>query len=71
MDDTKHLPDVLPSAAPSDAEIEAWQSLSREEQARRLQLALSHPDCDAITNDTIEDIVSEARKRWAEKTGDV
>jgi hypothetical protein len=56
MSDTIALPDVMPSAASSEAEIAAWQTLPRDEQLRRLRLVLSHPDCDRVSDATIDDI---------------
>jgi hypothetical protein len=56
MIDTTILPDVMPSTTPSEAEIAAWQALPRDEQLRRLQLALSHPDCDRVSTATTDDI---------------
>jgi hypothetical protein len=48
--------DVMPSATPSEAEIAAWQALPRDQQLRRLRLALSHPDCDRVSTATTDDI---------------
>jgi len=56
MSDIIALPDVVPSAAPSEAEIAAWQTLPRDEQLRRLRLVLSHPDCDRVSEATMDDI---------------
>jgi hypothetical protein len=56
MSDTTTLPDVMPSATPSEAEIAAWQTLPRDEQLRRLRLILSHPDCDRVSETTMDDI---------------
>jgi hypothetical protein len=56
MSESIALPDVMPSAAPSEAEIAAWQTLPRDEQLRRLRLILSHPDCDRASETTMDDI---------------
>jgi hypothetical protein len=50
------LDELTPSATPSPAEIGEWQLLSREEQVRRLRLALNHPDCSIATSDTMDEI---------------
>jgi hypothetical protein len=52
---------VVPSAAPSDAEIAAWQRLPRDEQLRRLQSRLTHPDCASVSDATMSDILSRAQ----------
>jgi hypothetical protein len=56
MSDAIALPDVMPSAVPSEAEIAAWQTLPRDEQLRRLRLFLSQPDCDRVSEATMDDI---------------
>jgi len=53
--------DVLPSATPGDAELAAWQSLSREDQLRRLQAKLAHPDCSVESGATMTDILERAQ----------
>jgi hypothetical protein len=52
---------VMPSATPNEAELAAWEALSREEQLRRLQAKLSHPDCSAVSEATMGDILGHAR----------
>jgi hypothetical protein len=52
---------VAPSAAPSDDEIAAWQTLPRDEQLRRLQARLTHPDCATVSDATMSDILSRAQ----------
>lgn len=59
MIDTKTMPDVMPSATPTDAEIAAWQSLPRDEQLRRLRLELNHPDCLIVSTASMADIRAE------------
>jgi hypothetical protein len=58
---TESMSRVFPSAAPSDDEIAAWQSLPRDEQLRRLQARLTHPDCAAVSDATMSDILSRAQ----------
>ena len=52
---------VVPSAAPSDDEIAAWQTLPRDEQLRRLQARLTHPDFATVSDATMSDILSRAQ----------
>ena len=47
---------VKPSATPTDAEIEAWNRLPREEQLRLLREEVDHPDCKRVTAATMEAI---------------
>jgi hypothetical protein len=58
-------PDVMPSATPTEAELAAWAALPRDEQVRRYQQALAHPDCCTFTTETVDDILAEARRRVA------
>ncbi|MGQ0684610.1 hypothetical protein [Bradyrhizobium sp.] len=55
----------MPSATPTDDEIEAWASLPRDEQVRRYQEMFAHPDCNRLTTDTPEQILAAARGRAA------
>jgi hypothetical protein len=57
----ENLSRVVPSAAPSDDEIAAWQTLPRDEQLRRLQAKLAHPDCASVSDATMSDILSRAQ----------
>ncbi len=59
------LTDVMPSATPSDADIEAWQALPRDEQVRRMRLSLSMPDCQTESTATMASIRAEAQARAA------
>ena len=52
---------VMPSAVMSEEEIAAWNSLSREEQERRLKNMLDHPDCRTPSNLTFEEVLERAR----------
>lgn len=56
---------IMPSATPTEAELAAWAALPRDEQVRRYQEALAHPDCSAPTDDTMIDILATARRRVA------
>ena len=69
MDDLNELSDVMPSAVPTEAEVAAWQALSKEEQLRRLKLALTDPECSVITEDTMASIRAAAERRWQEREG--
>ena len=64
MSDTiDSLSEVMPSAAPTDEEIAAWMALPRDEQARRMRLALTHPDCDKISPRGMSEILELAHAR--------
>jgi len=64
MAKTQALADtVMPSAVMSEEEIAAWNSLSREEQERRLKNMLDHPDCRTPSNLTFEEVLERARAR--------
>jgi hypothetical protein len=56
---------VMPSATPTEAELNAWVDLPRDEQVRRYQEMFKHPDCNTFTTDTPDDILAAARKRVA------
>jgi hypothetical protein len=59
---------VMPSATPTEAELAAWAALPRDEQVRRYQEALAHPDCSTPTDDSMSDILAAARQRVASRT---
>jgi hypothetical protein len=59
---------VMPSATPTESELEAWAALSRDEQVARYQEALAHPDCGTPTKDSMSDILAAARQRVAART---
>ena len=65
---TKKPARVMPSATPAEAELAAWASLPRDEQVRRYQEALAHPDCSVPTDDTMSDVLVAARRRVAART---
>ena len=65
-DTTAAHPDVMPSATIADeAELAAWNALSRDEQVRRYRDALAHPACDTLAADGMSDILAAARQRVA------
>jgi hypothetical protein len=57
----------MPSATPTEAELITWAALPRDEQVRRYQEMLRHPDCNTLTTDTSEDILAAARLRVADR----
>jgi hypothetical protein len=59
---TRATPGPLP---PSEAELEAWRALTREEQIARYREYLSHPDCDRVSDASMAEILAEARARAA------
>jgi hypothetical protein len=62
---TDKLTNVMPSAAPTEAELAAWASLPRDEQVRRYRKLFQHPDCNNFTSETPEDILEAARQQVA------
>jgi hypothetical protein len=60
---------VKPSATPTEEEIRVWQMLPRDEQLRRLRTVLTHPNCTAVTTDSMDEIVAEARARASSLRG--
>lgn len=60
MSDVETIDDLMPTATPTPEQVREWRSLSRDEQVRRLAVALSHPDCRVETADTMSDILAEA-----------
>jgi hypothetical protein len=59
---SRAAPSPLP---PTDAELAAWNALTRDEQLARYREYLSHPDCDRVSSATMADIFNEARARVA------
>ena len=53
--------DLMPSATPTDAEIEAWNRLPRDEQLRLMRAELDHPDCKRVTTASMDDIRREGQ----------
>ncbi|MVT78713.1 hypothetical protein GPL20_37755 [Bradyrhizobium cajani] len=64
---TDQLANITPSATPSEAELEAWAKLPRDEQIRRYQALFAQPDCNNFTSDTPDDILAAARQRVAQR----
>jgi hypothetical protein len=64
---TDQFANVTPSAAPSEAELEAWAKLPRDEQVRRYQALFAQPGCNNFTSDTPDDILPAARERVAQR----
>ena len=56
---------VMPSATPSEADIAAWNELTRDEQLRRMREYLSHPDSSTVSGDSMADILALAQGRAA------
>ena len=54
---------VMPSAAPTEEEIAAWQELPRDEQLRRMRQMLTSPEASTPCNTTMAEI-------WAEINSD-
>ena len=64
---TDQLANISPSSTPSEAEIEAWAKLPRDEQVRRYQALFAQADCNKFTLDTPDDILAAARERVAQR----
>ena len=61
------LSDVMPSAIPNEAEIAAWEALPRDEQLRRMQDALNHPNCNTVSKQNLDEILALARQRVSDR----
>ena len=59
---TRATPSPLP---PTEAELEAWNALTRDEQIARYREYLSHPDCERVSSATMADVLAEGRERAA------
>jgi hypothetical protein len=55
-------PSPLP---PTEAELEEWNALTRDEQIARYREYFAGPDCDAFTNETPDEILAAARAQVA------
>lgn len=67
---TEIAPDPLPSARPpTEAELAAWRTLSREEQVSRYREALQAPDAGRVSKATMADVSTAARQRVAARRG--
>ena len=69
MSDSKTLSDVMPSATPSEADIAAWKDLPRDEQVRRMRLALTDPERNRDSGKNMADIWAEIKTRRASSHG--
>jgi hypothetical protein len=56
------LPSPLP---PTEAELGAWNALTRDEQITLYRDYLSHPDCDRVSSASMADILAQARANVA------
>jgi len=63
---TRSLPSALP---PTEAELAAWQTLSRDEQLARYQEALEHPSAIRVSTATMADVLIAAKLRIAARRG--
>jgi hypothetical protein len=62
MSKTRSLADtVMPSAVMTEEELAAWNSLSRGEQERRLELLFQDPDCETFVPANYHEILEQAR----------
>jgi len=59
---------TLPSATPTEAALQAWEALSRDEQICRYQGLFALPDCSTVTADTPDKILLAARQRVAQRS---
>jgi hypothetical protein len=50
---------------PSEAELAAWNALTRDEQIARYREYLAHADYSTVTTDTLDDILAAARAKVA------
>jgi len=55
----------MPSVFPSQQELEAWNSLSREEQVKRFQSVLNSSECNTASDLDMEDIKKRALTKLA------
>ncbi|MGD9656973.1 MAG: hypothetical protein AB7U61_04920 [Methylocystis sp.] len=60
---------VMPSATPTEAELEDWRRLPRDEQLRRLREVLANGDAAAASDTPMDEILSEARHRADQRRG--
>jgi hypothetical protein len=64
---TNQLANANPSATPTEAEVEAWAELPRDEQVRRYRALFAQPECNNFTAETPDDILAAARQRVAQR----
>ena len=63
---TRPFPSALP---PSEAELSAWQGLSREEQLSRYRDVLQSAEAARVSDATMADVLAIARERVAARRG--
>jgi hypothetical protein len=59
MESALSNPAVMPSATPTEADLEAWRDLPRDEQVRRLSQMLDSPEASTACEATMADIWDE------------
>jgi hypothetical protein len=59
----------MPSATPTEAEVEEWRRLPRDEQLRRLREVLASADGAAASEAMMDEILAEARRRADQRRG--
>ena len=56
---------LLSALPPTEAELAAWNALTRDEQIAQYRELFDHPDCNTFTTDTPDDILQAAKARVA------
>ena len=56
---------VLSALPPAEAELAAWNALTRDEQIARYRSVLTSPACQTVTTASMDDIREAARQRLA------
>jgi len=56
------IPTALP---PTEAELAAWNALSRDQQVARYRAYFADPACQTVTDESMADIREAARRRLA------
>jgi hypothetical protein len=56
---------TLSALPPTEAELAAWNALTRDEQVEHYRELLQSPECNTFTDDTPEEILAAARERVA------
>jgi SpoVK/Ycf46/Vps4 family AAA+-type ATPase len=59
----------MPSATPTEAEVEEWRRLPRDEQLRRLREVFANADGAAASEIMMDEILAEARRRADQRRG--
>ena len=63
MSKDKTLPEIEPSAAMSDADLEVWQKLPPAEQLERLRRAIDRGVASGPSSKSMDDLWNEAMRR--------